>query len=196
MSKKRKDPAEYALTAFNALKTNQYRWNKELVTDVERSISRLFYDQVFSSGADKSGFSTVLKNHWMVDGKSIMTDDHYMAPQSVTKFIMDQSDILLNDYDYFVDCFMMCRKTHYVMKSQNDELSALTKKTKVLTRNRYKHLGFNLYKDGKPNYVMKTPELEVPTYYTDWEKGYQINGFRATVVDNEQGDLSRFLNAA
>jgi hypothetical protein len=193
MSKKRKDPAEYALTAFNSLKANQYRWNKMLISDAERSISRLFYDQVFSSGADKSGFSTVLKNDWKLQP---MTDDHYMAPQSVTKFIMDQAHIVLDDYEYFGDCFMMCRKTHYVKSSENDELSALTKKTKVLTRNRYKHMGFNLYKDGKPNYVMKNPELEVPTYFTDWEKGYQINGFRSTVVDNEQGDLSGFLNAA
>ena len=191
--RKRKDPTEYALTAFLSLKANQYRWNKMLVTDAERSISRLFYDSVFSSGANKSGFSTVLKNDWKLQA---MTDDHYMAPQSVTKFIMDQSDIILEDYDHFEDCFMMCRKTHWVMKSQNEELKNLTKKTSILTRNRYKHLGLNLYKGGKPNYVLENPELEVPTYFTDWEKGYQINGFRSTVVDNEQGDLSGFLNAA
>ena len=190
MSKKRKNPAEYALTAFNSLKANQYRWNKMLISDAERSISRLFYDQVFSSGADRSGFSTVLKNDWKLQP---MTDDHYMSPQSVTKFIMDQSNIMLEDYDYFEDCFMMCRKTHWVMKSQNEELKYLTKKTSILTRDRYKHLGLNLYKDGKPNYVMEKPELEVPTYFTDWERGYQINGFRPTVVDNEKGSLEGFF---
>jgi hypothetical protein len=190
MSKKRKNPAEYALTAFNSLRANQYRWDKMLMTDAERSISRLFYDSVFSSGADRSGFSTVLKNDWKLQP---MTDDHYMSPQSVTKFIMDQSNIMLEDYDYFEDCFMMCRKTHWVMKSQNEELKYLTKKTSILTRDRYKHLGLNLYKDGKPNYVMEKPELEVPTYFTDWEKGYQINGFRPTVVDNEKGSLEGFL---
>ena len=191
MSRKRRDATEYALTAFNSLKANKYRWNTMLISDVERSISRLFYDQVFSTGPDKSGYSTVLKGEW---GLQKMCDDHYMAPQSVTKFIMDQADIVLDDYDYFLDCFMMCRKTHYVMKSQNEELSALTKKTKVLTRDRYKHMGFNLYKGGKPNYVMKTPELEVPTYFTNWEEGYQINGFRSTVVENEVGNLEVHLN--
>ena len=191
MSRKRKNPIEYALTAFNSLKANQYRWDKMLISDAERAISRLFYDQVFSSGPDMSGFSTVLKHQW---GLQDMTHDHYMAPQSVTKFIMDQADIVLDDYDYFLDCFMMCRKTHYVMKSQNEELSALTKKTKVLTRDRYKHMGFNLYKGGKPNYVMKTPELEVPSYFTNWEEGYQINGFRSTVVENEVGNLEVHLN--
>ena len=160
------------------------------MTDTERSISRLFYDSVFSSGADRSGFSTVLKNDWKLQP---MTDDHYMSPQSVTKFIMDQADIILDDYDYFEDCFMMCRKTHWVMKSQNEELKSLTKKTSILTRDRYKHLGLNLYKGGKPNYVMEKPELEVPTCFTDWERGYQTNGFRPTVVDNEKGTLERFF---
>jgi hypothetical protein len=189
MSRKRKDVTEYALTAFLSLKANKYRWDKTTTTDIERSIARLFYDQVFSSGPDKTGFSTVLKNDWKLQP---MTDDHYMAPQSVTKFIMDQADIVLDDYDYFEDCFMMCRKTNYVKSSQNEELKALTKKTKVLTRDRYKHMGFNLYKGGKPNCVMETPELQVPLYFTDWEKDYQNNGFRATVVENEHGNLMEF----
>jgi len=190
MKRKRKDPIEYVLTAFLSLKANQYRWNKMLVTDAERSISRLFYDQVFSSGADKSGFSTVLKSNW---GLQKMCDDHYMSPQSVTKFIMDQADILLEDYDYFLDCFMMCRKTHYVTKQQNDQLAKLTKNTAVLTRDRYKHMGFNLYKNGKPNPCMEKPELQVPSYFTNWERGYQINGFRATVVENEVSNLENFF---
>ena len=191
MSRKRRNATEYALTAFNSLKANKYRWNTMLISDTERSISRVFYDQVFSTGPDKSGFSTVLKGEW---GLQKMCDDHYMAPQSVTKFIMDQADILLEDYEYFLDCFKMCRKTHYVKKSQNDKLSALTKKTTVLTRDRYKHMGWNLYKDGNPNHVMTRPELQVPSYFTDWELGYQSNGFRATVVENEVGNLENFLN--
>ena len=192
MNRKRKDATEYALTAFNSLKANQHRWIDVLISDAERSISRLFYDQVFSSGADRSGYSTVLKEDWQLQK---MCDDHYMAPQSVTKFIMDEQ-ALLDDWDAFVECFMLCRKTHYVKKSQNDKLAALTKKTNVLTRDRYKKLGFNLYKDGKPNYCMKKPELQVPSYFTNWEMGYQNNGFRSMVVDNKVGTLDEFLNAA
>ena len=81
----KREPIEYARTAFDSLKGSQYRWNKSLTTSIERSISRLFYDQVFSSGADRSGFSTIPKSEWC---EHTMTDDHYMAPQSVTKFIM------------------------------------------------------------------------------------------------------------
>ena len=189
MPRKKRDPVEYAKTAFDSLRASRYRWDKTLTTDVERSISRLFYDQVFSSGADKSGFSTTLKDEW---NNQKMTDDHYMAPQSVTKFIMD-SEFLLEDFDHFYDCFMMCRKTHHVKKSENELLSKLTKRTKVLTRDRYKHLGFNLYRNGEANYVMKSPELLVPTYFTDWELGYQNNGFRATIVPNESGTLEDFI---
>jgi len=189
MKRKLKNPSEYALTAFLALKANQYRWNKMLVSDAERSISRLFYDQVFSSGADKSGFSTTLKNEWDLQS---MTDDHYMAPQSVTKFIMD-SEFLLENFEHFLDCFLMCRKTHWVKKSENEKLKELTKKTNILTRDRYKHMGWNLYKDGKPNYVMEKPELQVPSYFTDWEMGYQNNGFRSMAVDNKVNNLEDFF---
>jgi len=161
-----KEPIEYARTAFDSLKSSQYRWNKNLTTSVERSISRLFYDQVFSSGADKSGFS-----------------------QSVTKFIMD-TEFLLDDFEKFLDCFKMCRKTHYVAKTQNEELKNLTKKTLVLTRDRYKHLGYNLYGNGT---IFRNPELQVPSYYTDWEKGFQENNFRPTITDNKIGTLENFL---
>jgi len=189
MARKRRDPYEYALTAFNSLNANKYRWNSSITSDVERSISRLFYDQVFSSGANKSGFSTTLKHEW--DNQD-MTDDHYMAPQSVTKFIMD-SEFLLEEIDQFLDIFMMCRKTHYIKKSENEKLKELTKKTKVLTRDRYKHLGFNLYKKGNPNKSLIKPELMVPSYFTDWELGYQNNGFVATIVNNERGSLEDFF---
>ena len=189
MAKRSKDPREYALTAFNALKANQYRWNNMLESDAERSVARLFYDQVFSSGADRSGFSTTLKNNWCLQK---MTDDHYMAPQSVTKFIMD-SEFLLENFDHFLDCFLMCRKTHWVKKSENEQLKKLTKKTKILTRDRYKHMGWNLYKAGKPNFVMEKPELQVPSYFTDWEMGYQNNGFISMVVDNKISTLEDFF---
>ena len=75
MSRKRRNVTEYALTAFNSLKANKYRWNNMLISDTERSISRIFYDQVFSTGPDKSGFSTVLKGDWR---SQKMCDDHYM----------------------------------------------------------------------------------------------------------------------
>ena len=182
----KRDPKEYARTAFDCLKASQYRWNKNLTTSTERSIARLFYDQVFSSGADKSGFSTIPKSEWC---KYDMTDDHYMAPQSVTKFIMD-TEFLLNDFEKFLDCFMMCRKTHYITKKQNEELKNLTKKTLVLTRDRYKHLGYTLYCNGTK---FPTPELQVPSYYTDWERGFQENNFRPTIIENKIGTLDEFL---
>jgi len=185
----KKDPIEYAKTAFDSLIVSKSRWNKDFTTSTERSISRLYYDQVFSSGPDKSGFSTVPKAKWSLQ---VMTDDHYLAPQTITKFIMD-SEFLLENFDHFLDCFLMCRKTHYVAKTQNEELKKLTKKTSVLTRNRYKHMGFNLYKDGNADFILKTPELTVPSYLTDWEMGYQNNGFRATIVEDKRGSLESFF---
>ena len=30
-----------------------------------------------------------------------------------------------------------------------------------------------------------TPELQVPSYYTDWERGFQGNNFRPTIIENK-----------
>ena len=59
------------------------------------------------------------------------------------------------------------------------------------------HLSFHIIPSmllkSIPNYIMEKPELEVPTYFTDWEMGYQTNGFRAVVVDNKVGTLEDFF---
>ena len=69
----------------------------------------------------------------------------------------------------------------------------LTKKTLVLTRDRYKHLGYTLYCNGT---IFSTPELQVPSYYTDWERGFQGNNFRPTIIENKIGTLDQFLGEA
>ena len=176
---------EYALTAFNSLKANMYRWTKDLDSHVERSISRVFYDQVVSTGPVKTKWSTVLSQDWEYN---VMCDDHYMAPQTVCKFIMD-CPFVLEDFNIFSDIFAACRKTIYITKDQNEELKQLTKKEPVVTRDRYKHLGYTIYVNGDPNNVLEKPELEVPSYYTDWENKTHANGFRPIVVDNNSPNL-------
>ena len=65
----------------------------------------------------------------------------------------------------------------------------MTKKEPVVTRDRYKHLGYTIYVNGDPNNVLEKPELEVPSYYTDWENKTHANGFRPIVVDNNSPNL-------
>jgi hypothetical protein len=155
---------EYALTAYNSLGANSHRWKKGRYSDAEKSISRLLYDQVHSTGPKKTGLTTVPKDH---QNLPLMTYDHYMTPQSASGFVFD-NDFILNDFDKFFDFYLSCLNTCHILKTQNQELKSITKKN-ILTKNRYNFLGYILYKDGDPNKIVK--ELPVPEYYTEWEIG-------------------------
>ena len=163
---------EYALTAFNSMRANVNRWNKN-IGDGERSISRIFYDQVFSSGEKPSGLSTVPK---IDQANEKMCHDHYLKPQSVAKFIMD-TKFHLEDFDSFFQIFEMCRSTHFITKKQNEILKKSTKNGTILTKYTYTENKFILYKENV--LVDNHPILEVPEYYSDWEIKYRENGFTA-----------------
>ena len=168
---------EYCLTAWNNLKANAYRWHPELNTDAERTISRMFYQAVFDTCPNKTGLSTVACAKSTDEG---MTDDHYMAPQTVAKYVMETPE-LLNDYKKFEELFLFCRQTIVVTKEQNRELANITKKQPVLTKDKYHYLGYDLYLDGE-----KLPEhnqvLDVPEDFTEWESKFIKNDFRPTTV--------------
>jgi hypothetical protein len=180
---------EYCLTAWNILKSNAYRWHSELNTDAERTISRMFYQSVFDTLPDKTGLSTVADATSKDEG---MTDDHYMAPQTVAKFIMERPE-LLNNYEKFEEIFLFCRKTVAVTKEQNLKLAQITKKQPVLTKDKYHYLGYDLYFEGE-----KLPEhnqvLDVPEDFTEWESKFIKNDFRPTTVYiPEVSTLEEFL---
>ena len=168
---------EYCLTAWNNLKANAYRWHKELNTNAERTISRMFYQAVFDSLPDKTGLSTIPRAKTPMYN---MTDDHYMAPQTVAKFVMESPE-LLNDYNRFEKIFLFCRKTIVVTKEQNLKLAQITKKQPVLTKDKYHYLGFKLYY-GSEELPEINQVLDVPKEYTEWESRFIDNGFRPTVV--------------
>jgi len=180
---------QYCLTAWNNLKGNSYRWHSELNTDAERSISRMFYQSVFDTLNDKTGFSTSpgAKSTW--EG---MVDDHYMAPQTVAKFVMENPK-LLNDYDKFQEIFLFCCKTIVVTKEENNKLAQITKKQPVLTKDKYHYLGMKLYK-GYEELPTINQVLDVPEAFTEWESQFIENSFRPTVVYTEQkANLDEFI---
>ena len=168
---------EYCLTAWNNLKANAYRWHPELNTNAERTISRMFYQSVFDSLPDRTGFSSHpgAKYTW-----NSMVDDHYMAPQTVAKFVMENPE-LLNDYKKFQEIFLFCRRTIVVTKEENNRLAQITKKQPVLTKDKYYHLGIKLY-HGNEELPTMNQVLDVPESFTKWENKFIKNNFRPTTV--------------
>ena len=180
---------EYCLTAWNNLKANAYRWHPELNTNAERTISRMFYQTVFDSNPDKTGLSSTPGAKHTDEG---MTNDHYMAPQTVAKFVMENPE-LLNSYDKFQKIFLFCRKTIVVTKEENKRLAQLTKKQPVLTKDKYYHLGIKLYQDYVALPTMNQV-LDVPESFDKWEQKFIKNDFRPTVVYTEpKSNLDEFF---
>jgi len=180
---------QYCLTAWNNLKANAYRWHPELNTDAERSISRMFYQSVFDTLNNKTGFSTSpgAKSTW--EG---MVDDHYMAPQTVAKFVMENPE-LINDYKKFQEIFLFCCKTIVVTKEENAKLAQITKKQPVLTKDKYHYLGIKLY-HGYEELPTMNQVLDVPKTFTEWESKFIKNDYRPTVVYTEsKSNLDKFF---
>ena len=168
---------EYCLTAWNVLKSNSYRWHEGLNTDAERSIARMFYQSVFDTSAERTGLSTKPGAKYTDEG---MTDDHYMAPQTVAKFIIESPKIL-NNYDKFEEIFLFCRRTIVVTKVENEALKELTKKQPVLTKDKYDYLDMKLY-HGYEELPPINQVLDVPKDFTEWESKFIKNSFRPTTV--------------
>ena len=173
----KKRTTENCITAWNNLKANAYRWHSGLNKDAERSISRMFYQSVFDTLPDKTGLSSSPNAKSTDEG---MTDDHFMAPQTVAKFIMESPE-LLNSYDEFEKIFLFCRKTIVVTKNENNRLAQITKKQPVLTKDKYHHLDIKLF-DGFVELPAINQVLDVPEAFDEWEKKFIKNGFRPTQV--------------
>ena len=135
----------YCQVAFNALNANIDNWGDP---DFYRPITRLFYEQVFSSGYNHSG----LISEEAMNNPEQRTNDHCLSPQFICRMIMDNSEIYLSDYDIFENLFNLARMTICVTKNENKQLSMLTDndgkdyRVYVPTDLKYQHLGIKLYK--------------------------------------------------
>ena len=173
----------YARLGFNALNASKHLWDEGVSTHIERALPRQgMYHPVFDCGSIKTGLSTIGTGHIPQNQfqERGLTEDHYMAPQTCGKFILDTPEYL-EDFEKFFEFFNFCRRTIIVTKKQNEELKQLTKKENVLTKDRYHHLGYKLY-DSEGLLPEGNQVLDVPHDYTIWEEKFIKNSFRPFVV--------------
>ena len=182
MTKRRiKNYEKYAETAYISLNANRERWLDNINSihpclDTKRSIERIFYDQIISSGLDKTGLSVLPTKEYYHEKNNPTgvkpTDDHFNCPQGLTPLVYIHPTMLF-EFDEFFHFFGKMRETIKVPKSVNEMLSQLDK-LGIPRKDRYKHLNLKLYIDGNPNHVLSTSELEVEKIITDWETNNQI----------------------
>lgn len=181
--KHKKNWESYCETAFNSMKANIHNWGKP---DFERSLTRIFYINVFDSGffnCTKIISENALHNK--LSGKKTV-HDHYHSPQFVGRMIYDNPDKYLEDFEVFRNIFFECTKTIVVTSEENFKLSALTSNdgknyaVKVPTHLKYDHLDIKLFKKRENQkswwYVdqLDTSIIEVPKELTEYEKAFLV----------------------
>jgi hypothetical protein len=174
-------------------------WNRDMTGHTERAISRSFYGRVFDCATIKTGLYTTSHNEKF--NKDKHTWDHYLRPQSVAKYIMDNPEENLLDYKRFRYIFDYCRKVVRCTKKENTLLRVQTKqhnkpnksnKEGIYTSEQYINLGIRLY--DKNGILDKNVRLPVFDGYTEWEGKYFNNKCRPTTVYTETlATLLKFL---
>tara|TARA_Y100000004_G_C8771142_1_gene350764 strand:+ start:46 stop:636 length:591 start_codon:yes stop_codon:yes gene_type:complete len=161
------------------------RWNNNMTEDDERAISRQFYQAVFDTGPDRTGFATSERALYAdsVTRRDYYVDDHFYSPQRVAKYILDNPNICQN-YDKFYEIFLECRKTILVTKEENQKLSSIVKKFEnVLTKDKYHYLDMLLH--NKSGVLPEDKQvLNIFPEFTEWERQFIDNDYRPLVVSN------------
>ena len=125
------------------------------------------------------------------DGFSVkndrMVNDHFLSPQTVGEFILDNPDPYLKNIELFLKVFECVSYTHEIRNTQNLSLAQL--KHTVPTTKKYQHMNINLYnkKTSAPVSNLLRPHSFVSDTFFDeycqWEKEMVLNS------DTEYGEL-------
>ncbi len=174
----------YCLKCFNNLRANLHKWGKGNY-DWDRSITRDYYHAAFDCG---NPFPTnLISKEALVDwyDKKEIVTDHCYSPQFIGRFVMDNADQYLNNFDLFKDLFIKSLTTIQVTAKQNTELRNLTKhrngvfKIKQPTYNKYNYLNIQLYKkESDETWDKSVPTdniLDVPEELTLYEEQYLVS---------------------
>ena len=185
----------YVHSAFITLRGFISFWRKNEFT--LRAHPRALYEWVISVGTkvnDKSGYTSELYPYDLgtyIDSKGDvqndrMVNDHFLSPQTVGEFVLDNPDPYLEDFELFKRLFKCISSTHRIRKSQNDGLSKL--KHTVPTVYKYQHNNIELYdsftKEPVDNLII--PMVHVSDTFFDeycrWEREMVLK------MDTEYGE--------
>ena len=116
-----------------------------------------------------------------------LVNDHFLSPQTVGEFILDNPDPYLKNIELFLKVFECVSYTHEIRNTQNLSLAQL--KHTVPTTKKYQHMNINLYnkKTSAPvSNILRPHSFVSDTFfdeYCQWEKEMVLNS------DTEYGEL-------
>ena len=168
----------FALVAFHAMRGCLHLW-KDGNSDVLRAMTRILYDQVFSSGdPNKTGYISAAAMDAKREKRKTCRD-HCLSPQFVARMIYDNPDVWLSDFEKFKTLFYLCCLSITVTSEENTALSRLTSnksgKFEVLvpTTKKYAHCYIVLFHPKRG--IVPNPFGELlPEELVEYEKQYLV----------------------
>lgn len=169
----------FANVSFYAMNGAAPLW-KNSNSDTKISMTRLFYDQVFSCGnPNKTGYISSNALDAKRDKKKIC-NDHCLSPQFIARMIYDNPDVWLTNYERFKNLFFSSCQTIVVTSQENTKLSNLTSnkngkfEVKVPTHLKYGHCDITLFHPKKG--IVNNPFLDIlPEELLEYEKQYLVS---------------------
>lgn len=154
--------------SFNALNSWRDNW---LMPEFQTTIARFFYRQV----SHINNVSNVMSKEAFTNMGNVKTDlDHCFSPYFVIRYIMNNADRYLDDYQEFEDIIDLTTKTITVTSDENKSLRKQTKSVNGIVY--LKQSLLNKYKDA--GIILIGPEGEVDFPFTipdtllEYEKQY------------------------
>ena len=185
----------YVHSAFITLRGFIPFWRKNEFT--LRAYPRHLYDMVMSVGTkktDKSRYTSELYPYDLgtyIDSKGKvqndrMVDDHFLSPQTVGEFVLDNPDPYLEDFELFKRLFKCISSTHNIRHTQNLSLAKL--KHTVPTKFKYREKNIILYntftKEPVDNLIIPMVHVSDTFFdeYCEWERKMVLK------MDTEYGE--------
>lgn len=102
-------------TCFHRMKATFYMWRDPQFK--QRALWREFYIQISTIRSPWKSVKSVEKDY--ANEKDRIVDEHWSTPELVGKFILDNADVYLEDYDKFRDLYITCSQTIQTLHSEN-----------------------------------------------------------------------------
>lgn len=160
-------------SAFIAMSSLLESWKNNDPDLCRRLPTRIFYEAV---GNTKTGY----KSQNATNNPSMTTDDHFAMPQWIGRFIMDNGDVYLSDFEKFKKICIFASQTIKVTKEENKKLSLQTPIIKeidgintfieISMKDKYHKAGILLWCD-KDGYVDEFP-IDIPQEILDYEEQF------------------------
>jgi|TARA_B110000285_G_C15079234_1_gene592509 hypothetical protein len=160
-------------TAFKVMFALLEDWKNNDPDLCRRLPTRIFYEAV---GNAKTGYTSKAA----ADNLSESTDDHFAMPQWLGRFVMDNGDVYLTDFQKFKEICIFAAQTIRVTKAENKKLSLQTSTIAEIdgintfietsVKDKYDEAGIVLW-SNKEGYLDEFP-LDIPEEILEYESQF------------------------